>query len=317
MTGTRKTTKTDSAKNVFSWFLIILILPFLAFEKKDAEFRCFPLKDENCAITQGEVLGLLVSFKQAPKSVRGRIWQKPVVFNPSGDDRMFWMAFLPANRSQAPGQYLLHVFARDNSGRETEFLLPIIIEEKEYPIEELSLPPEMVYLSPEALELVKKDNRILIAAMGNTSPAVYWHGMFIAPIPGGVTSNFGTRRIINRIPKSPHSGTDLAAAEGENVQAVNSGKVSLVYEGYLTGRSVIIDHGGGIYSVYYHLSEAKVKDGDMVQKGDVIGLSGSTGRVSGPHLHFGVRINRSYVNPMVFLDVSRQMEQAFSDLAGD
>ena len=317
MARARKTTRNSSAKNILIWLLIASALPFFGLKKSDVQFRCFPVKDENCTVAQGEVLALLVSVKKAPKSMRGTIWKKPVLFNVSSEDKKFWSTYLPAGRSQTPGRYLLHVFVKPDSGRQSEFLLPVIVEEKVYPIEKLTLPPEMVELSPEAVEQVKIDNRILIAAMTEVTPEIYWQGTFEAPVPGDVRSEFGTRRIINNIPKSPHSGTDLAAAEGEEVHATNNGRVSLVYRGYLTGNSVIIDHGGGIYSVYYHLSETRVSEEAMVNKGDVIGLAGSTGRVSGPHLHFGVRINRNNVNPMSFLEVSAQMGQALSGLSGN
>jgi len=317
MARARKTTRDNCAKNILTWFLIASALAFFGLKKSDVEFRCFPVKGENCTVSQGEALALMVSVKQAPKSVRGKIWKKPVLFNVSSENKKFWSTYIPAGRSQAPGRYLLHVFVKPNSGRQMEFLLPVIVEEKVYPIEKLSLPPEMVEMSPEDAEQVKIDNKIMVRAMSEFNPEIYWQGAFEAPVPGDVRSEFGTRRIINDIQKSPHSGIDLAAAEGEEVRATNNGRVSLVYRGYLTGNSVIIDHGGGIYSVYYHLYETRVSEELMVSKGDVIGLAGSTGRVTGPHLHFGIRINRNNVNPMSFLEVSAQMEQALSELAGE
>ena len=317
MTSARTTTRNNFVQNILTWFLIASALPFFGLKKSDVQFRCFPVKDENCTVAQGEALAVLVSVKKAPKSMRGTIWKKPVPFNVSSDDKKFWSTYIPAGRSQKPGRYLLHVFVKPNSGRQSEFLLPVIVEEKVYPIEKLTLPPEMVELNPEAVEQVKIDNKIIVRAMSEVTPEMYWQGAFEAPVPGDVRSEFGTRRIINGIPKSPHSGTDLAAAEGEEVRATNNGRVSLVYRGYLTGNSVTIDHGGGIYSVYYHLYETRVTEGAMVNKGDVIGLAGSTGRVSGPHLHFGIRINRNNVNPVAFLEVSAQMEQALSELSGN
>jgi murein DD-endopeptidase MepM/ murein hydrolase activator NlpD len=317
MTRARKTTRNKAGRNILVCLLIASTLPFFGYRKSDVEFRCFPVKDENCTVAQGEVLALLVRVKKPPKSLRGSVWKKAVPFQAADDDKKFWSAYIPAGRSQKPGRYLLHVFVKPNSGKSSEFLLPVIIEEKDYPVEKLTLDPEMVELSKEAAEQVKQDNRILVAAMSEVTPEIYWQGAFEPPVPGDVRSEFGTRRIINNIPKSPHSGTDLAAAEGDEIHATNNGRVSLVYLGYLTGNSVIIDHGGGIYSVYYHMSSVRVLEGAMVNKGDVIGLAGATGRVSGPHLHFGIRINRNNVNPMSFLEVSAQMEQALSDLSGD
>ena len=103
------------------------------------------------------------------------------------------------------------------------------------------------------------------------------------------------------MPRAPHSGTDLSAPAGTEVVATNHGKVALVGNYFFAGGSVIIDHGGGLYSMYFHLSEFKVEEGAMVRRGDVVALSGGTGRVTGPHLHWGVRLNNTRVDPLTLL----------------
>jgi hypothetical protein len=285
--------------------LVIAVLPFLAFKKEDVQFMCFPLKNDNCIIGQGEAGAVLIRFNKAPASLRAQIWKGPIIFKADDNERLFWTAFIPAFWKLSPGEYLLHIFAKEDTGRETEFLLPIVIEQKDYPVEELTLPKEMVELSPEALKRVIADNRVLIAAMTEINRDVYWEGAFISPVNASMDTNFGTQRIINHIPKSPHNGADMAVAEGTEVAATNAGRVTSVYEGYLTGKSVIIDHGGGLYSVYFHLSEIEVAKGDTVSKGKVIALSGATGMVSGPHLHFSIRLDSTYINPKTLLDASQ------------
>jgi murein DD-endopeptidase MepM/ murein hydrolase activator NlpD len=114
-------------------------------------------------------------------------------------------------------------------------------------------------------------------------------------------SSFGSRRIINGVPRTPHSGTDLSAPAGTEVVATNHGKVVLVGNYFYAGGTVLIDHGGGLYSMYFHLSDIKVGEGVMVQRGDVVALSGGTGRVTGPHLHWGMRANNSRVDPLDLL----------------
>ncbi|MFR8441736.1 MAG: M23 family metallopeptidase, partial [Campylobacter sp.] len=121
------------------------------------------------------------------------------------------------------------------------------------------------------------------------------------PLNSKITSAFGNARTFNGELKSYHSGTDYRAAVGTGVRAANDGVVVIAKDRYYAGGSVVIDHGGGIYSQYYHLSEIKVALGDHVHKGDEIALSGESGRVSGPHLHFGIAINGVSVNPLSFV----------------
>jgi len=296
--------------------LLALAPAFFGFKSREVEFRCFPLKRDDCRVEQGRAAAVIVTFKTPPKSVSARFSEKEVVFKKTIGDRMVFSAFIPVDRSQPAGQYLLHTMVEYDSGFETEFLLPVFIEEKIYPVEELTLPEDKVLLSPENLKRVLKDNRVLLSAMSELSRTVSWEGNFVAPVPGAVTSGFGKNRIANDIPKSPHNGVDLAAALGEEVLAANDGRVSLVYQGFLTGNSLIIDHGGGLYSIYYHLSEVGVKQGDTVKKGQAVAFAGSTGRVTGPHLHFGVRLNNVYVDPLSLLEASGWLERTAGSLAG-
>ena len=123
------------------------------------------------------------------------------------------------------------------------------------------------------------------------------------PLPG-VTGgrNFGHRRVFNGQPRAPHSGADLSAATGTPVRAANRGRVVLAKNLFFSGNAVFIDHGLGVYSVYLHLSEIGVEPGAMVGRGDVVGLAGATGRVTGPHLHWGVRVLDARVDPFSLLE---------------
>ncbi|RAX52964.1 hypothetical protein CCY98_03165 [Helicobacter sp. 11-8110] len=116
-----------------------------------------------------------------------------------------------------------------------------------------------------------------------------------------ITSEFGNARVFNQEVKSYHSGTDFRAAIGTPIYASNSGKVVIAKDRFLAGKSVVIDHGEGIFSMYYHCSEIKVKEGTRVKQGELIALSGNTGRVSGPHLHFGILVRGAQVDPIDFI----------------
>ena len=117
------------------------------------------------------------------------------------------------------------------------------------------------------------------------------------PLKGDILSPFGVRRILNNQPRSPHSGVDLRAKEGAPVQASGDGIVAYVGEHYFSGKSIYLDHGMGIISMYFHLSKIQVKKGEKVALGSVIGRVGQTGRATGPHLHWGIRIKGNRVDP--------------------
>ena len=130
----------------------------------------------------------------------------------------------------------------------------------------------------------------------------YWSKPFMLPLNSVITSPFGSARVFNNEIKSFHGGTDFRAAIGTPIQASNDGVVVIAKDRFLAGKSVVIDHGEGVFSMYYHCSDIKVKLGERVQKGQVVALSGDTGRVSGAHLHFGMLVNGVQVDPIDFIN---------------
>lgn len=136
----------------------------------------------------------------------------------------------------------------------------------------------------------------------------FWREGFILPIEGRISGHFGNQRIFNGVPKSPHSGTDIAAPEGTPVKASGSGVVVLSGKDYFyTGNMVMIDHGRQLTTIYAHLKDATVKEGDKVRQGDVIGHVGKTGRATGPHLHWGASLNNVRFRPHSLLDLNNKV----------
>jgi len=129
------------------------------------------------------------------------------------------------------------------------------------------------------------------------------------PVDGELGSGFGLRRIINEAPRSPHSGQDIKAAAYTPVVSSNRGKVALVGEFFFGGNSVFIDHGQGLYTMYFHLSRVNVREGDVVRRGDTVGLVGSTGRALGPHLHWGARISGARVDPLLLVKATASLAE--------
>lgn len=149
--------------------------------------------------------------------------------------------------------------------------------------------------------------------------AGYWQEGFIEPVEGRISGHFGNQRIFNGVPKNPHTGTDIAAAEGTPVKASGSGKVVLSGKDYFyTGNMVIVDHGYGLQTIYAHLQRAVVKEGDEVKQGEVIGYVGKTGRATGPHLHWGASLNNVRFRPHSLLDInSKDCRKVYGQQEGE
>jgi murein DD-endopeptidase MepM/ murein hydrolase activator NlpD len=166
-----------------------------------------------------------------------------------------------------------------------------------YPVQRLSLPPEKVDLGPEELARVERESAEARQVFGRRS-VLRGLGPFVHPLrPRRAGDRFGSRRIINGEPKAQHSGADYKAAPGTGVRALASGEVVLAAEHFFAGRSVYVDHGGGFVSMYFHLERIGVSAGQKVRAGQSLGLVGATGRVTGPHLHLGVRLAGARVDP--------------------
>ena len=179
--------------------------------------------------------------------------------------------------------------------------LELHIYSKEYPEEHLSVPERMVTYPPGVLLRIKREIKYIREAVSGYTPELYLDGQFIWPAKGRISSPFGLRRFFNGQPRSPHSGLDIAVPIGYPIKAANSGRVVLLGNFYLPGKILVLDHGFGIYTVYAHLSAFCVKKGQMVKKGQIIALSGRTGRATGPHLHFGCYIEGIKIDPETLL----------------
>lgn len=171
-----------------------------------------------------------------------------------------------------------------------------------YKKEQITVAPNMSNPSKANQERIKKESKEAWQIYSKVGDEFLFDSKFEAPLNSHITSNFGNARIFNGSLKSYHSGTDYRAAIGTPVKATNSGVVVLAKDRYFAGKSIIIDHGAGIYSQYYHLSKINKKVGDRVKKGEIIALSGDTGRVSGPHLHFGIMVGGNSVDPLKFIE---------------
>lgn len=208
-----------------------------------------------------------------------------------------WHALIGIPIDLAPGLY------------EAEIRLPIQkklafnLKEKRYPEQHITLTKkkEMINPSPKTQMRILKERAELGEIYQHWSDAYPFKLVFDAPVKGRISSMFGLKRYFNKVPKDPHLGLDIAAAEGSEVKAAAEGVVILAKNLYYTGNTVIIDHGLGTFSLYGHLKKLLATPGRHVAAGNVIGLVGQTGRATGPHLHFGMVMNQTKIDPLLYV----------------
>ncbi len=182
-------------------------------------------------------------------------------------------------------------------GQKSSISREIRVSEKTYPVQRLSVDPNMVQPPKKYWPRIEEESRIVGKALATITAERFWNLPMIRPTPGRISSIYGLRRVFNGQPRTPHRGLDIAAPQGELVLAVDEGLVVLTGDHYYAGQSVYLDHGQGVISAYLHLSKTTVTPGQVVSRGETIGQVGSTGRVTGPHLHFGLYVLGQAVDP--------------------
>ncbi|NNE08960.1 MAG: M23 family metallopeptidase [Gemmatimonadetes bacterium] len=188
-------------------------------------------------------------------------------------------------------------------GKDLVFTKKLAIVDKEFPTQELTVESKYVELSPENQKRTKEEGVLIRKAFVRNTPHRYFREGFQSPVPGAQSGRFGERRVFNGVPKSPHTGADLRAQTGTPVLATAEGVVIETGDFFYLGNVVFLDHGYGLISYYAHLSEILVSEGDIVSGGQILGKVGATGRVTGPHLHWGVKLRDTRVDPFALVEL--------------
>jgi murein DD-endopeptidase MepM/ murein hydrolase activator NlpD len=250
---------------------------------------------------QGQAVRL--SFPDETGIQRAEIhWQgKTIPYVHVGSD---WVTVIGVDLDMKPGNYSGEIRVTKNGAVEPQ-KIPISVKAVKFPIERLQVAEEFVQLSPENTERALREQKEIDEIHKKISGEALWSESFVSPIPGGVGSNFGKRRVFNGESRNPHGGADLKATTGTPVRSTNRGRVVLAKNLFFTGNTVIVDHGLGIYTLYAHLSRIDVEQDAIVERAQVIGLAGATGRVTGPHLHWGARVQNTRVDPFSLVNLGK------------
>jgi murein DD-endopeptidase MepM/ murein hydrolase activator NlpD len=253
---------------------------------------------------QGQVLVVKVKGEEQATEVKGAFLSRTIPFfrefrpgEPAG-----YIGLIGIDMQDEPGTYELAVEVKQGE-QAKQLSFNVLVAKEKFAVEHLNLPKEKVDLDEKTTARWKAEQQLVQQALAENSRLKLWHSNFVEPVNGKRTGIFGSVRIMNGKPRNPHNGEDIGAPMGADVAATNDGIVRITVDHVFSGKGVFVDHGLGFYSMYFHLSEILVKDGDLVTAGQIIGKVGATGRATGPHLHWGVKLNGARVNPYSLLDL--------------
>jgi murein DD-endopeptidase MepM/ murein hydrolase activator NlpD len=251
------------------------------------------------AVRQGDVALIVVTGAANAPEMDGSAAGRPLFFFPYADG---YAALIGADLEAKPGRTPWRIGFVDGGGAPHQASGAITVKTRKFPVQRLSLPKSMVDLSPANESRAEAEAMRLRTLYHTISAARLWRGRFTKPIASDVRSEgFGFRRIINGKARAPHSGVDFAAPAGTPVVASNRGRVALVAHHFFGGRLVVLDHGEGLYTLYMHLERVDVDEGSLVERGAIIGAVGSTGRATGPHLHWAAQLRHARIDPGALL----------------
>lgn len=280
------------------WICVATLWTALSFEPAAASLH---VSAPATVLQPGSVLLLTITGEAPLPSVRARAFGRAL--SPFPVDGRTWQVLVGIDLDVKPGSYPVEIDGADPLTRTTYLMT---VKTRRFPTRTLTVDPDLVNPPPQEMARIAREAERLRRLWAAPPGARLWEGPFIRPVPDAANSSFGTRSIYNGQPRSPHGGTDFLSGTGRPVKAPNAGRVVIAEPFYFTGGTVVLDHGLGVLSLFAHLSSIGVHEGDLVKTGDVIGEVGATGRVTGPHLHWAVRVGGARVDPLLLLSALDQ-----------
>jgi len=288
------------------YILCFFILSIFPIHVATSTERHHPDTDSQFSGKQGEVLWIEVPVENPQANVNGTLLQRQIPFFPITDTR--FAAIVGIDMQDPPGLQKLSVTVQ-TTNKTDHLTYSVDIVKEDYAVQHLTLPKNKVDLDSKTLKRVRLEQKEMSKAFLHIGTQPLWNSAFLEPVKGSITGRFGSRRVINGQSKSPHSGEDIAAPQGTPVHAINTGTVVATMDHFFSGKGVVIDHGLGLFSMYFHLSAIDVQPGQALNKGDALGKVGATGRATGPHLHWGIRLNGARVNPYALTTLPLEMKE--------
>jgi murein DD-endopeptidase MepM/ murein hydrolase activator NlpD len=262
----------------------------------------------------GGIVRLTVRPARPLASIEGYAFGRSIRFWPALDSGL-WHALLGAGLETAPGSYDATIQATGIDGETALRHMPLVVESRQYDVRSIRVADR--FMNPPASERarIEEDRQLVERVLAQAHPERLWRGPFSLPVSGTTTSGFGRLTILNGRAGGRHQGADLRAATGTPVFAPNRGRVVLAADLYLSGNTIMLDHGQDLFSVFAHLSEMAVEVGSVALKGDLLGRAGATGRVTGPHLHWAVRVGTMSVDPHALIEAVADLDEPSVALA--
>lgn len=300
----------------FSFFLgsALALLATLAPSLADqARFVDLEVQIHARRVAVGEALRVVAHSPLPLTALEGRLLGRDFAMvraraDPAGET---WSGWAAITLSDEPGSTILELEGTSAEGGIARASYALRIEPTRFEEQHLKVASKYVDPPKAVQERIARERALLAEVYARRTPLLV-PGPFVRPAKGEQTSPFGARRMFNGKPRSSHNGLDFAANTGDAIVSAARGQVALAQDLYFSGQCVIVDHGGGLFSIYAHLSQIAVQEGDLVEAGQLLGLAGATGRATGPHLHWGVKVGAEPVAPDAFFD-----ERLFPMLAPD
>lgn len=258
------------------------------------------------ALQPGGVVLLTVKSSRPLSSLTGQAFGRPVRLWTT--ESLEWYGLVGAGLEAKPGRYSVGLTGADASGAPVSGKTTLTVVRKQFETRRLRVGGEFVNPPAAEAERIASEALRLASVFTQATPRL-WRGPFQLPVPGGATSSFGRLTVLNGEPRGRHQGADFRAASGTPVLAPNAGRVVLAEDLYFSGNTVVLDHGLGMFSLLAHLSRIDVTAGRDVARGEVVGASGATGRVTGPHLHWALRLSEFSVDPLSVVSVLSDLKE--------
>lgn len=261
------------------------------------------------AMAAGEVVLITVQAPSAlaATSVDGVLGAQVVAFTRHSDGHS-WLGLVGLDLEAPVAPLVLHVHARLSDGAVLSARVDLAVQPKSFRTRRLDVAPRFVTPPKSVQARIEREQQVMRDVLGESAPTALWQGPWLRPVPGISLSSFGVRSVFNGQARAPHTGTDFRAPMGTPLRAPAAGVVVLAEEHYFPGNQIVLDHGLGTFSLFAHLSAFAVEKGDRVRRGSVLGATGATGRVTGPHLHWAARVGGARVDAEALLEVTVGLE---------